>query len=157
MVICSGNVIFEPETWKTGSGLNRLNSSVCEWAMSRRRLRTSSCEHTQLPPLRVHSTHAFSRWKSQRMTLDSISNNILKHLAVINGCKNNTCYLNALFHIASVLSMRYVTLFQTSIHAFTSYHWTLPPGRRFLPHRSRPWSGRASNQDSSPWTPEVPL
>ena len=25
MVICSGNVIFEPETWKTGSGLNRLN------------------------------------------------------------------------------------------------------------------------------------
>ena len=26
MVICSGNVIFLPETWKTGSGLNRLTS-----------------------------------------------------------------------------------------------------------------------------------
>jgi len=26
MVICSGNVIFEPETWKTGSGLMGLKS-----------------------------------------------------------------------------------------------------------------------------------
>ena len=26
MVICSGNVIFEPETWKTGSRLNRLTT-----------------------------------------------------------------------------------------------------------------------------------